>query len=411
MRGRFVVHCHDASRRHYDLRIQVGGALEPCGRVGSGLSRADIATLASRLDSGQRLVARVRYAGWTEDGNLRHPVFLGLRDDVVPEDVSIERKLEDATMLEDGRDSSGERTVGKAKLTNQDKVFWPQDGITKGDLCDYYETIAPVLLPHLMDRPVTLVRYPDGIDGKSFFQWRIPEHAPSWVRSLPLRSEERDDKEVHTILINDLSTLMYVANLGCIPVHVIASKAGSLRTCDFLTLDLDVELSSLRAAIPIALTIRQVLEEVGLRGFSKTSGKTGVHVIVPLGEGLPFEVAKQLLVLIGHLVLQRHPTEATMERRKDKRGGRVLIDVGQTGRLRTIVAPYSVREVPGAPVSTPLFWDEVSLSLDPGSFNLFTVPDRCSSLGDPTAEAWSSPLDLDETLSRLGELVAESRGA
>jgi bifunctional non-homologous end joining protein LigD len=395
--------------------LQIGafvhGRLEPCGRVGSGLSAADIAALVPRLDAGQRLVARVRYAGWTEDGNLRHPVFVDIRDDVVPEDVSVERKLEDATMLEDERGSSGERTVGKAKLTNQDKVFWPDDGITKGDLCAYYETIAPALLPHLEDRPVTLVRYPDGIDGKSFFQWRIPEHAPSWVRSLPLRSEEQDGKEVNTILINDLSTLMYVANLGCIPLHVISSKADSLGTCDFLTLDLDVELSSLRAAIPIALTIREVLEAVGLRGFPKTSGKTGLHVIVPLGRGLAFEVAKQLLELIARLVLQRHPKEATMERRKERRGRRVLIDVGQTGRLRTIVAPYSVREVPGALVSAPLLWDEVSLSLDPGSFNLFTVPDRCSSLGDPMAEAWSSSFDLDETLGRLGELVTESAGA
>jgi len=199
---------------------------------------------------------------------------------------------------------------------------------------------------------------------------------------------------------------MYVANLGCIPLHVIASKAGALDTCDFLTLDLDVELASLQAAIPIALTIREVLETVGLRGFPKTSGKTGIHVLVPLGEGLPFDVAKQLLELIGRITLQRHPAEATMERRKEKRGDRVLIDVGQTGRLRTIVAPYSVRAVPGAPVSTPLSWDEVSLALDPSAFNIFTVPERTLALGDPMAEALSMEVDLDETLARLGELVA-----
>jgi bifunctional non-homologous end joining protein LigD len=312
-------------------------------------------------------------------------------------------------MLDDGdaADSDADRVVGKARLTNQSKLFWPDDGITKGDLCRYYEAIAPTLLPHLRDRPVTLVRFPDGIDGKSFFQWRIPNQAPPWLRSLRLRSEEEDGKEVNTILVNDLSSLMYVANLGCIPLHVIASRAGSLDTCDFLTLDLDVELASLEKAIPLALTIREILEEVGLQGFPKTSGKTGLHVLVPLGAGLAWDAAKQLLELIGRLVLQRHPDEATMERRKDKRGPRVLIDVGQTGRHRTIVAPYSVREVPGAPVSTPLSWDEVSLSLDPSSFDVFTVPQRVLATGDPMQDAFALELDLAEILVRLGNLVGK----
>jgi bifunctional non-homologous end joining protein LigD len=252
------------------------------------------------------------------------------------------------------------------------------------------------------------VRFPDGIDGKSFFQWRIPKHAPPWVQSLQLRSEEEDGKEVSTILVNDLSTLMYVANLGCIPLHIIASHMDALDVCDFLTLDLDVELASLETAIPIALTIREVLEEVGLQGFPKTSGKTGLHILVPLGLGLPFEIAKQLLELIARITLQRQPESATMERRKEKRGGRVLIDVGQTGRLRSIVAPYSVREVAGAPVSTPLHWDEVSLSLDPAAFNIFTVPERVLSFGDPMGGAADVDLDLEQTLTQLGSLVTGS---
>jgi len=386
------------------------GELQPRGRVGSGLSDKEIDLLLPKLEAGETVVARVRYAGWTEEGNLRHAVYLGMRNDLAPEDVVLAPKPEDATMLDDigAAERGADRVVGKARLTNQSKVFWPDDGITKGDLCDYYEAVAPVLLPHLRDRPVTLVRFPDGIDGKSFFQWRIPKQAPPWLQSLRLRSEEEDGKEVNTILINDLSSLMYVANLGCIPLHIIASRAGALDTCDFLTLDLDVELASLQTAIPIALTIRQVLEEVGLTGFPKSSGKTGLHVLVPLGDGLPFEVAKQLLELIARIVLQRHPEHATMERRKDKRGARVLIDVGQTGPHRTIVAPYSVREVPGAPVSTPLSWDEVSLSLDPSSFNVFTVPERTLSLGDPMAGALSVDLNLDETLDQLGGLIASS---
>lgn len=388
-----------------ELASRRSGKLQPCGRVGSGLSDEAIDTLLPMLQAGEQVVVRVRYAGWAENGSLRHPVYLGIRTDVTPEEVLVTPKPEDGTMLEGGTGVVADRVVGKVRLTNQDKVFWPADGITKGDLCDYYEAVAPVLLPHLRDRPVTLVRFPDGIEGKSFFQWRIPENAPPWLQSLRLRSAEQDGKEVNTILINDLSSLMYVANLGCIPLHVIASRAEALDQCDFLTLDLDVELASLKTAIPIALSIREVLESIGLLGFPKTSGKKGIHVLVPLGAGLPFEVAKRLLELVARLVLQRNPESATMERRKEKRGARVLIDIGQTGPLRTIVAPYSVREVPGAPVSTPLSWDELSLALDPASFNVFTVPERMLSVGDPMQDALSAEIDLDDTLARLDELI------
>jgi bifunctional non-homologous end joining protein LigD len=390
-----------------ELGSHRSGKLQPCGRVGSGLSGEAIDTLLPMLEAGEQVVVRVRYAGWAENGSLRHPVYLGIRTDVTPNEVVVTPKPDDATMLGDGDGArvGADRVVGKVQLTNQGKVFWPADGITKGDLCDYYEAVAPVLLPHLRDRPVTLVRFPDGIEGKSFFQWRIPERAPPWLQSLRLRSTEEDGKEVNTILINDLSALMYVANLGCIPLHVIASRAGALDKCDFLTLDLDVELASLKTAIPIALSIREVLEGIGLRGFPKTSGKKGLHVLIPLGAGFPFEVAKRLLELVARLVLQRNPEGATMERRKEKRGARVLIDIGQTGPLRTIVAPYSVREVPGAPVSTPLSWDEIGLALDPSSFNVFTVPERVLSVGDPMGGALSAQVDLDETLARLGELI------
>ncbi len=385
-----------------DLGTYDDGALRPCGRVGSGIPESDVTTLLDRLEAGEPTVVGVRYAGWTDDGNLRHPVYVGIRADASTETATARPKPEDATMLNDELSAQTTRLVDRARLTNQDKVFWPDDGLTKGDLCDYYETIAPVLLPHLKDRPVTLVRFPDGIEGKSFFQWRIPDAAPRWLRSVPLRSEARDGKEVNTILLNDLGSLMYVANMGCIPLHVIATRADSLDTCDFLTLDLDVGLASLTDAIPIALTIRRLLEDLGLKGFPKTSGKTGLHVIVPLGQGLPWDTAKQLLELLGRLALEEHPDTATMERRKDKRGRRVLIDIGQTGRLRTIVAPYSVREVPGAPVSTPLHWDEVSLSLDPASFNLFTVPSRVEKVGDLLAEALEMRIDMAATLERLG---------
>lgn len=394
------------------------------GRVGSGLPEKDIDLLLARLkprDSSAAqagdakdpspgfvhveptTVIRVRYGGWTDEGRLRFPVYVGLRDDVSPESTDAKPKPEDATMLTDTTETKGNdsRTVGRVTLTNQSKLYWPDDGITKGDLCNYYEEVAPAILPHLINRPVTLVRYPDGIHSKSFFQWRIPKHAPPWLQSLELRSTETDGKQVNTILIDGLDALLYVANLGCIELHVIAARAGALGICDFLTIDLDIEFSSLREAVKIAFTLRELLQQVGLRGYPKTSGKTGLHVLIPLGKGLAFEPAKQLLELLGRLLVQRHPDTATMERRKDNRGERVLIDVGQTGPSRTIVAPYSVRPAPGAPVSTPLQWDELSLALDPRAFTLFTVPRRLAEHRDPLAGAWDTEIDMATMMTNL----------
>lgn len=394
------------------------------GKVGSGLDRAARAALEERfmelaLDSpapelelpaappprGVRwvrpeLVVSVRFAEWTEDGVLRHPVFRGLRVDVSPHDCVAAPAPGDHVAT-----AAAPVTVasGRVVISNREKLFWPEDGLTKGDLVDYYRTIAPVLLPFLRDRPVVLVRYPDGIEGKSFYQWRAPQGTPDWMRTLELRDEEdevrRGTKSV--FLIDDEDGLAFVANLGAIPIHVLASHAADLGCGDFFTIDLDVELASLRDGVTLALSLRSLLQESGLVGYPKTSGKEGLHVLVPVGPHVPFAVTRALAELFGRLLAHLHPDIATMERKVGSRGARVYVDTGQTGRSRTIVAPYSVREVAGARVSTPLSWEEVHAALDPANHTMLTVPERIAELGDPMASFAHQRPDIPRALARL----------
>lgn len=401
-----------------------GDALRVRGRVGSGMSRAIVKDLLQRLEplasleptaTGFRelemneqsfhhvrpeLVVSVRFAEWSPDGALRFPVFRGVREDIVPTACRVRPSQGDDPIIVEPL--AGELS-GRVAVTNRDKIFFPEDGISKGDLVDYYATMAPWMLPFLKDRPVVLVRYPDGIHGKSFYQWRPPESTPEWVSTLQLRDDEdvehRGEKSV--FLIDDVDSLVHIANLGAIPIHVLASRKQDLTCGDFFTVDFDVALASLREAVTLALTLKELLEEVGLRGYPKTSGKTGLHVLVPVGPKVPFDVTRALSELFGGLLVAAHPDIATMERRVSERGARVYVDTGQTGRSRTIVAPYSVREMPGARVSTPLTWDELSAALDPAQYTLHTVPLRLAERPDPMASFFEQRPAIGAVLTAL----------
>jgi bifunctional non-homologous end joining protein LigD len=407
------------------------------GRVGSGLDSSLIKGLLADFKKIERttsvavgepiedgstrhfveptLVISVRYLHWTDEGRLRQPVFRGIRPDVAPEacraaplDERIEQALHEApreaTPEPTPRNAPTTSRTARVKLSNEKKIFWPDEGYTKGDLLHYYEAIAEVMLPHLADRPVMLVRYPDGITGKSFYQWNIPQGTPSWLRTLQLRNEEDDGKEVTTFLLDDVDSLLYVINLGCIPLHVLAAREQTLEECDFLTLDLDPGEQPFSVVVRLTLAVKEILDEVGLTGFVKTSGQVGIHVFVPLGPGVAFEIAKSLADLLGRLLQVRHPDVSTMERHVESRNGRLYIDTGQTGRSRTIVAPYSVRAYPGATVSTPLTWDEVHLALNPRDLTIFSVPDRARQHGDAMRELLDVQPDLPQAIERLQKL-------
>jgi bifunctional non-homologous end joining protein LigD len=286
-------------------------------------------------------------------------------------------------------------------------VLWPGEGITKADLVGYYQAIAPAMLPYLRDRPVMLVRYPDGIAGKSFYQWNVPLGTPAWIRTHRLVGDDGKTEEV--FVIDDARSLAHVANLAAIPLHVLAARVSSPGDCDFLTLDFDVKGASLREGVILAQTLRGLLDGIGMAGFPKTSGQSGLHVFVPLGPGVSYTTARALADLFGRLLCEAHPGIATMERRIDRRGPRVYVDTGQTGPSRTIVAPWAVRAKPGARVSTPLAWEEVVPELDPGAFTMRTAPARFEARGDPMAGLLAARPDVGAAVARLEERVRTRR--
>jgi bifunctional non-homologous end joining protein LigD len=414
------------------------GALILRGKVGSGLDDATIdywletlagveqkkpAASGSVTRHGRRhwvrpeRVVNVEFGGLSESGTLRFPVYRGLRPDVDPEDcvlVSSSEAVDHALSEEaqedepagDGIVAASEVAV-RAVLTNQSKVFWPETGYTKGDLCNYYASVAEALLPFLEDRPIVLVRYPDGIAGKSFFQWNVPRGTPSWLRHVDFPDDEaRGKRKKRMFLIDDIDGLLHVANLGCIPIHVIGARESDRERADFLTIDLDIGDRPFAEAVSLALSLRSILDDIGLSGFPKTSGQSGLHVLVPLGATVGWDTARALGELLGRLLEARHGNIATMERRVEARGGRVYIDTGQTGRSRTIVAPYSARAVAGATVSTPLSWDELHLALDPTRFSIFTVPARLAAGMNPLGPMLATRPDVALAVAALGRLFS-----
>lgn len=407
-----------------ELASYVDGRLVTRGRVGSGLSDASVDELLKTLKpltvahcaaEGEllpapqgrtfvrpELVVSVSHAGFTDDGRLRHPVFQRFRPDANAIECVAAPELErEQALIEQTPQPIAPKT--KVRLTNQKKLFWPGEGITKGDVCEYYAAVAPYLLPFLRDRPVLMVRYPDGITGKNFYQWNVPQGTPSWVRTEQLHSDEQK-RDVTFFRVEDTDTLVYLANLGVIPLHILAGRFSSIDRCDFLTVDFDLGEAPLEHAVTLARELFDILDELQLPGFPKTSGQTGLHVLVPMG-GAPFDAAVLLANLLGHLVHRRHPQLSTMERMRKNRPNAVYIDTGQTGRSRAIVAPYSVRAVPGATVSTPLTRDEVSAALVPGRHTLFSVPGRLATSGDPMADLLRVQPDLTHALTRLKSLL------
>ena len=419
-----------------DLGAYEDGKLVVRGKVGSGLDEKMIDQMLSMLEplitkerlfggkldaapNGRtlvvpKIVVSVRYLGWSDEGRLRFPTFRGIDYDRAPTDcLAGPHGATDAPSPPSAQPPSSSPTSStswrssrpkKVALTNQDKIFWPTERYTKGDLVRYYEKVSTTLLPHLRDRPVVLVRYPDGIEGKSFFQWNVPWGFPAWMRHIALGDAE-EDKKKRVFLVNDLDALLTIANLGAIPLHVLACRASTLGDCDFCTIDFDVGRSTLQNGVTLALELRDLLERIGLRGYPKTSGQRGLHVIIPLGPRVKFETAQALNVLLGRLVTSAHPDIATLERVVERRGARVLVDIGQTGRRRTIVAPYSVRAFAGATVSTPLAWDEVNATLDPSRFTMLTVPDRLTGVGDLARGVLEDAPDVAAAVAALEAIV------
>jgi bifunctional non-homologous end joining protein LigD len=298
--------------------------------------------------------------------------------------------------------SSDERVV---HLSNVDKVFWPVERYTKGDLLAYYDTVAPLILPYLRDRPLVLTRFPDGIHGKSFYQQDAPAWRPEWMRTVRASGEGR---EVDHFVADDERALAYLVNLGAIPIHVWASRAPDLERPDWAIVDLDPKGAPFAHVARLARAIHALCDEIGLPAFVKTSGQAGLHVLVPLGGACTHAQAQQLAFLLARAVADAHPAIATLARPLSARAGRVYLDTLQNGRGKTIAAPLCVRPRPGAPVSTPLSWREVRDDLDPARLTIRTVPRRLARWDDPLTPLLSLRPDLVSALARLSRRLADA---
>jgi bifunctional non-homologous end joining protein LigD len=379
------------------MGVHRGKDWEWVGNVGTGFRERDIEQLFAKLELLRRktspfpivpkmpkvkkgdvvwvepkLVAEVEFAQWTHDGHLRAPSFQGLRDDKPAEDVHRERP---AAAQE-----------GKVKLSNLEKPFWPDLGITKGDLLDYYREVAPVLVPHLRGRPFTMRRYPDGAYGKAFFQKDAPKGMPEWIPRfhVEVSTRERPPKKrwIDAPLVNDEDALLWMVNMGCIDLNAWYSRVDRPDRPDFVLFDLDPSPDvGFREVVQVALLVRQALDTLGLVSFPKTSSAEGMHVLVPVERRYTYAQTRELCEIVAGAIARTHRGLATTEWSKAKRRG-VLIDANQNGEGKTIASVYSVRPRAGAPVSTPLRWEEVDESLDPTALTMGVVLERIRRHGD-----------------------------
>ena len=344
-----------------------------------------------------RFVCEVEFTEWTDDGGLRHPSFLGLRDDKAPEDCCREE-----TPAAPAPSLRGE--TRRLAVTNPDKVFWPDDGYSKSDLIAYYEGVAPFLLPYLRDRPLVLTRFPDGIRGKAFFQKDAPDYVPDWVATRRIYSKDAD-RDIDYFVVNDVESLRYVANLGTIPLHVWASRLDSLEQPDWLVMDLDPKGAPFAHVVRVARTLKSILTELNVAAYVKTSGATGLHILVPMGRQYLYEQCRTFARLLALATEQAVPDIATVARPLHAREGKVYIDFGQNGYGRTIAAPFSVRPLPGAPVSCPLRWSEVTARLNPSRYTIKTAIKRFEKNGDPLLPVVDAPgIDMAAALARMETL-------
>jgi bifunctional non-homologous end joining protein LigD len=380
----------------------------PCrGPVIDGLTTNEIPDIKTTTWVEPVHVCEVRFREWTPDGLLRHAAYLRARSDKRPQDcvrqgaATYSEERVAAVAVAEPPPVPKPPVKKTISFSNLKKVFWPAERYTKGDMIDYYRAVSPWLLPYLRNRPVVMTRFPDGIDGKSFYQKDAPEFAPEWMRTVRIWSEETQ-REIRYFVCDDEESLLYVANLGTIPLHIWASRVGSLEQCDWCVLDLDPKEAPFSDVVRTALALRRLCESVGLPSYVKTTGKTGLHIMLPLGRQCTYAQSRTLGELLARVVLRELTDIATITRHVTKRGDKVYVDYLQNRHGQTIVAPFSVRPLPGATVSMPLLWDEVNESLDPKTFTIKTAIERIERLtSDPMAPVLDQKPDLAQVLDRL----------
>jgi bifunctional non-homologous end joining protein LigD len=400
------------------------------GHTGGGFDSAGLASIRSRLEKlvrktcpfaeepavnapvqwvSPKLACEVRFQEWTTDGRMRQPIFLGLREDKEASAVRREQPMDaERTVMPARKKQTKARprtakatAVGEPALTNLDKLYWPDDGFTKGDAIAYYREVSEVILPYLIDRPESLHRHPNGINRPSFFQKDVGKQPPpDFVDTIDLHSESTNET-IKYLLCQNQASLLYLANLGCIELNPWHSRTESLDRPDYLLMDLDPQGQPFDEVVRTAQTVRRILEDAGASCWCKTSGKRGLHITVPLAARYEYEQVRQFAELVANFVHEKLPETTSIVRSPAKRRERIYLDYLQNARGQTVAAPYSIRPAPGATVSTPLRWSEVKKGLDPTKFTIKTMPKRIAKFGDLWKGVLGKGADLGKLLAKL----------
>lgn len=355
------------------------------------------------------LVCRVKYQMWTHDAKLRAPVFAGMRNDVAPEDCTL-TPVEAAPrppLIVGTHDEAQVNVEGQAiRIKNLNKLFWPREGYTKRDLINYYDAVADLLIPYWKDRPLSLRRYPDGIEGEAFFQKNVDANFPSWMRTEIV--EEEGEEPRRRVVGNGRAELIYLANLGCIDQNPWMSRVGSIEYPDFVLIDLDPHECSYDKIVEAALAVKRRLDQIGLQGYPKTTGGDGMHVYVPVEAVYTYPQTKAFAEILARLLASERPDLFTLPRAVGRRTpGKVYFDYLQNGLGKTISGPYVLRAYPGAPVATPLDWAELKPGLRPQQFDIRNAVERFGRVGDLFAGVLSRPQRLEAAIVKLDSLVKQ----
>lgn len=346
------------------------------------------------------MVAEVTFAEWTQNNRLRQPVFKGLRHDKFPQELKVERGGK-PEKYSGNFDNTLEIDGIHVPVSNLEKPLWPKEGITKYDLIDYYLSISEYILPFLKDRPQNLHRHPNGIDKDGFYQKDTPEAYPDWIKTTSIHSES-SEKDIDYMLCQNEATLIYMANLGCIEINPWNARIGSLGKPDYIVIDLDPsEKNDFKQVIEVAQAFHQLLMELKVDGYCKTSGSSGLHIYIPMGANYTFDEGRDFCKLLCTIIQEQLPKLTTMERPLKARKGRIYLDYLQNRAGQTLASVYCVRPKPGATVSTPLLWKEVNSQLDKNDFTIFTIMNRIKKYPDLFKEVLGSGISIEKTLERL----------
>ncbi|WET47563.1 DNA ligase D [Chryseobacterium indologenes] len=405
-----------------------------CGHTGTGFNQTSLKELHKRLKKMMiksspfnvipktntpvtwvkpELVCEIKYSEITKDGIFRHPVFMGVREDKEPEEVKDQEiqpkksqtmKAKASSKKAENSEKEKEITLNRhiVKLTNQDKIYFPNDGITKGDVIDYYQSVAEYILPHLKNRPLSLNRFPNGIEEQGFYQKDAGDHIPDWVKTTQVYSES-NDKYIDYVYCNDKATLAYLNNLGCIDLNPWNSSLPDLEHPDYLVLDLDPsKKNTFDEVIETALQVNEVLQSIKIKGYCKTSGSTGIHIYIPMAGKYDFDQVKDFAHILMKQVHEKLPEITTLERSLQKRdSSKIYLDYLQNRTGQTLASVYSLRPKQGASVSMPLGWDELKPGLLPTDYTIKNALERIKDKGDLFKPVLGRGIDMIRALEQL----------